>query len=55
MKASDSQQHISKNSHFDIDRSPRELKLELDQDSFHTKHLCKVTANEGVRVMTMFF
>ena len=24
--------------------SPRELKLEFDQDIFHTKHLCEVTA-----------
>ena len=28
-------------SHFDL--SLRELKLEFDQDIFHTKHLCKVT------------
>ena len=37
-------QHISKNSDFHIDLSPRELKLEFDQDIFHTKHLCEVTA-----------
>ena len=35
-------QHISKNSHSDIDLSPRELKLKFD--IFHTKHLCEVTA-----------
>ena len=34
----------SKNSDFHIDLSPRELKLEFDQDIFHTKHLCEVTA-----------
>ena len=32
------------NSDFHIDHSPRELKLEFDQDIFHTKHLCEVTA-----------
>ena len=42
MKASDC--YISKNRDFDIDLSPRELKLEFDQDIFHTKHLCEVTA-----------
>ena len=26
------------------DLSPRELKLEFDQNIFHTKHLCEVTA-----------
>ena len=31
-------------SDFHIDLSPRELKLEFDQDIFHTKHLCEVTA-----------
>ena len=44
MKASDCQQHISKNSDFHIDLSPRELKLKFDQDILHTKHLCEVTA-----------
>ena len=44
MKASDCQQHISKNSDFHIDLSPRELKLKSDQDIFHTKHLCEVIA-----------
>ena len=44
MKASHCLQHISKNSDFHIDLSPRELKLEFDQDIFHTKHLCEVTA-----------
>ena len=44
MKASDYSQHISKNSDFHIDRRPRELKLEFDQDIFHTKHLCEVSA-----------
>ena len=43
-EASDCLQHISKNSDFHIDLSPRELKLEFDQDIFHTKHLCEVTA-----------
>ena len=36
--------NISKNSDFHTDLSPRELKLEFDQDIFHTKHLCEVTA-----------
>ena len=36
--------HISKNSDFHIDLSTRELKLEFDQDIFHIKHLCEVTA-----------
>ena len=40
MKALDCLQHISQNSDFHIDLSPRELKLEFDQDIFHTKHLC---------------
>ena len=31
-------------SDFHIDLSPRELKLEFDQDIFHTKHLCEITA-----------
>ena len=44
MKASDWLQHISKNSDFRIDLSPRELKLKFDHDIFHTKHLCEVTA-----------
>ena len=35
-EASDCLQHISKNSDFHIDLSPRELKLEFDQDIFHT-------------------
>ena len=43
-EASDCYQHISKNSDFHIDLSPRELKLKFDQDIFHTKHLCEVTA-----------
>ena len=43
-EASNCYQHISKNSDFQIDLSPRELKLEFDQDIFHTKHLCEVTA-----------
>ena len=34
----------SKNSDFHIDLRPRELKLEFDQNIFHTKHLCEVTA-----------
>ena len=33
--------------------------LKFDQDIFHTKHLCEVTAkssiNEDARAMTMFF
>ena len=29
---------------FTLTFSPRELKLEFDQDIFHTKHLCEVTA-----------
>ena len=29
---------------FTFDLSPRELKLEFDQNIFHTKHLCEVTA-----------
>ena len=36
--------NFSKNSDFNIDLSPRELKLEFDQDIFHTKHLFEVTA-----------
>ena len=43
-EASDCLQHISKNSDFHTDLSLRELKLEFDQDIFHTKHLCEVTA-----------
>ena len=33
--------HISKNSHFDIDLSPRDLKLKFDQDIFHIKVTAK--------------
>ena len=47
MKALDCQQHISKNNHFDIDLSPRQLKPEFDQDIFHTKHLCEVNRKIG--------
>ena len=36
MKTSDCYQRISKNSDFHVDLSPRELKLEFDQDIFHT-------------------
>ena len=35
---------ISKNNHFDIDLSPRELKREFDHDIFHIKYLYEVTA-----------
>ena len=38
------QNQVINESDFHIDLSPRELKLELDQDIFHTKHLCEVTA-----------
>ena len=36
--------HISKNNDFHTDLSPRKLRLEFDQDIFHNKHLCEVTA-----------
>ena len=59
MKASDCSQHISKNSDFHIDLSPRELKLEFGQDIFHTNVCVKLqqnrSINEGATGMTMFF
>ena len=54
-EASDCKQHISKN----IDLSPRGLKLEFDQDIFHTNICVRLqqnqSINEGARAITMFF
>ena len=59
MKASDCLQHISKNSDFHIDLSPRELKLEFDQDIFILNICVKLqqnrSINKGARAMKMFF
>ena len=58
-EASDCKQHISKNSDFHIDLSPRELKLEFDQDIFILNICVKLqqnrSINEGARAITMFF
>ena len=40
----DCYQQMSKNSHFDIDLNPRELKREYDQNIFCNKRMCEVTA-----------
>ena len=49
----------SKNSHFHIDLSSRELKLKFDQDIFLRNICLKLqqnrSINEGARAMTMFF
>ena len=59
MKASDCYKHISKNSHFDIDLSPRELKLKFDLDIFIPNICVKLQQNryinEDAKAMTMFF
>ena len=58
MKASDCLQPISKNSHFHIDLSPRELKLKFDKIFFILNICVKLqqnkSINEGARAMTMF-
>ena len=56
-EASDCLQHISKNSDFHIDLSPRELKLEFDQ-IFFILYICvklqqNWSMNEGARAITM--
>ena len=46
---------FSKNSHFDLDLSPRMLRLELVKDIVILCENQNRSINEGTRAMTMFF